>query len=173
MKQRFLLHNLFRINLFGIARNRILLPTVLYVFLLFALLMAGCKRPKEDIVLRQIKDVVVDATTEPMLKANAIFYNPNPMRGQLKKIDIDIFVNGKKSASVNQVLKTSIPANDEFSVPLEVKLAMKELGFMDTVLGMIGGKTFEVRYEGSLKLTYHGFPINVPVHYKDEIKVRF
>ena len=47
--------------------------------------MTGCKRPKEDIVLRQIKDVVVDATTEPMLKANAIFFNPNQCAGKIKK----------------------------------------------------------------------------------------
>jgi len=143
------------------------------LFFLFAMVLSGCQRPKEDIVLRQIRDVVVDATTEPVLKANAIFYNPNSMRGKLKRINVDIFVNGKKAASVNQQLKTVIPAKDEFSVPIEVKLAIKELGFMDTLLGMIGGKKFEVRYEGSLKLTYHGFPINVPVSYKDEIRVRF
>ena len=143
------------------------------MLVILGLITIGCKSPKEDIVLRQIRDVVVDATSDPMLKANAIFYNPNSMRGKLKKIDVDIFVNGKKAASVNQQLKTVIPANNEFSVPIEVKLAMKELGFMDTVLGMIGGKKFEVRYEGSLKLTYHGFPINVPVSYKDEVRVRF
>lgn len=143
------------------------------LFAILTFIIAGCKAPKEDIVLRQIRDVVVDATSDPMLKANAIFYNPNSMRGKLKKINVDIFVNGKKAASVNQQLKTVIPANNEFSVPIEVKLAMKELGFMDTLLGMIGGKKFEVRYEGSLKLSYHGFPINVPVSYKDEIRVRF
>jgi LEA14-like dessication related protein len=144
-------------------------------FLLAALAIGaiGCKRPKEDIVLRQIKDVVVDATSDPMLKANAIFFNPNSMRGRLKKIDVDIFVNGKKAASVDQDLKTIIPANSEFTVPIEVKLAIKELGFMDTLLGVIGGKTFEVRYEGSLKLSYHGFPIQVPVRYKDDVRIRF
>jgi LEA14-like dessication related protein len=138
-----------------------------------AIAAVGCKRPKEDIVLRQIKDVVVDATSDPMLKANAIFYNPNSMRGRLKEIDVDIFVNGKKAASVDQDLKTIIPANSEFTVPIEVKLAIKELGFMDTLLGVIGGKTFEVRYEGSLKLSYHGFPIQVPVRYKDDVRIRF
>jgi hypothetical protein len=150
-----------------------LLSNSAYPYLILIFIMMGCKGPKEDIVLRQIKDVVVDANTEPMLKANAIFFNPNDMRGKLKRINIDIFVNGKKAASVNQELKTIIPSNDEFSVPLEVKLSIKELGFMDTLLGMIGGKTFEVRYEGTLKLTYHGFPVNVPVKYKDDIKVRF
>jgi LEA14-like dessication related protein len=148
------------------------LSSVRVVF--FMLLLAfGCKAPDEQIVLKKIKDVVVDASTEPVLKANAVFFNPNDMRGRLKRINVEIFVDGKKAAFVNQKLKTHIPANGEFIVPIEVKLNIKELGFMDTLLGVIGGKKFEVRYEGSLKLSYRGFPINVPVHYKDEVRVKF
>jgi LEA14-like dessication related protein len=143
---------------------------VLFLMLTFAF---ACKGPDEKIVLRKIKDVVVDASTEPVLKANAVFFNPNDMRGKLKRINVEIFVDGKKAASVNQKLKTHIPANGEFIVPIEVKLNIKELGFMDTLLGVLGGKKFEVRYEGSLKLSYRGFPINVPVHYKDEVRVKF
>lgn len=140
---------------------------------MLAMAVSGCKRPKEEIVLRQIKDIVVDATSSPLLKANAIFFNPNDVRGKLRRINVDIFVDGKKAASVNQELKTLIPANAEFSVPIEVSLAIKELGFMDTLLGVIGGKKFEVRYEGTLKLSYHGVPINVPVNYRDEVRIRF
>jgi len=143
------------------------------IFLTPLLLFNRCHRPEEDIVLRQIRDVVVDANKEPMLKANAIFYNPNNMRGKLKRINVEIFVNGKKAANVDQQLKTVIPAKKEFVVPLEVKISMKELGFMDTLLGVIGGKKFEIRYEGFLKLTYRGIPIKVPVNYKDEVRVRF
>lgn len=141
--------------------------------LILVIITAGCKKPKEEIVLRQIKDVVVDATSSPLLKANAVFFNPNDVRGKLRRINVDIFVDGKRAASVNQELKTLIPANAEFSVPIEVNLAIKELGFMDTLLGVIGGKKFEVRYEGSLKLSYHGVPINVPVNYRDEVRIRF
>ena len=137
------------------------------------LLLTGCQKPDEDIVLRHIRDVVVDATSEPMLKANAIFYNPNKVRGRLKKIDIEIFVNGKKAASVDQSMNTSIPAAAEFTVPLEVKLALKEMGIMDTIFGMIGGNKFKIHYKGSLRLTYHGFPINVPVDYHDEVRLSF
>lgn len=144
-----------------------------FLILAVTMLVFGCKGPEEKIVLRQIRDVVVDATTEPILKANAVFYNPNDMRGKLKRINVEIFVDGKKAAFVDQKLKTQIPANGEFIVPLEVKLSIKELGFMDTLLGVIGGKRFEVRYEGSLKLSYRGIPINVPVKYKDEVRVKF
>lgn len=139
----------------------------------FVLILGACKKPDQEIVLRHVRDVVVDATSEPMLKANAIFYNPNNMRGRLKKIDIEIFVNGKKAASVDQAFKTSIPAAAEFTIPLEVKLALKEMGVMDTIFGMIGGKTFDIHYKGALKITYRGLPISVPVDYKDEVRLRF
>jgi LEA14-like dessication related protein len=146
-------------------------PLVFFLFLLLAL--SGCKKPKEKIQLKNIKDVVVDATTEPTLKANAIFFNPNSMRGKLKNIDVEIFVNGKKAANVKQDFNTIIPANSEFTIPLTVNLNMKELGFMDTLLGMVGGKKFEVRYEGSIKLSYRGVPVKVPIKYKDDIRLSF
>lgn len=144
-----------------------------HFLILIMLVFAGCQKPDQDIVLRHIRDVVVDASSDPMLKANAIFFNPNDVRGKLKKIDIEIFVNGKKAATVDQSLKTLIPAQAEFTVPLEVKLAMKEIGVMDTLFGMIGGKTFKIHYKGSLKLSYRGLPISVPVDYEDEVKLRF
>lgn len=140
---------------------------------LILLLLGGCKKPDQEIVLRHIQDVVVDATSEPMLKANAVFFNPNAVRGRLRKIDVEIFVNGKKAASVDQSIRMSIPSQAEFTVPLEVKLALKEMGVMDTIFGMIGGKTFNIRYKGSLKLSYRGLPINVPVDYVDDVKIRF
>ena len=142
-------------------------------FILVTLLLSGCQTPHQDIVLRQIRDVVVDASSDPTLKANAVFFNPNKVRGRLKKIDVEIFVDGKRAASVDQKLKTVIPANAEFTVPIKVDLAIKELGLMDTLFGMIGGKTFEVHYKGSLRLSYHGVPINVPVDYKDDVRIRF
>jgi LEA14-like dessication related protein len=155
-------------------RTKIMRSTIFMLLLAAVLLVTGaCHAPKEKIVLRKIRDVVVDASSDPLLKANAVFYNPNDMRGKLKRINVEVYVDGKKAAFVNQKLKTQIPANGEFIVPLEVKLNIKELGFMDTLLGVIGGKKFEVRYEGSLKLNYRGFPINVPVHYKDEVRVKF
>ena len=122
----------------------------LSILMLALVVLIQCDRPHEDVVLRQIKDVVVDASSEPTLRANAIFFNPNDMRGKLKKINVEIFVNEKKAAKVEQDLKTTIPARGEFTVPLEVKLAIKELGFMDTLLGMIGGKKFDVHYKGFL-----------------------
>jgi LEA14-like dessication related protein len=152
---------------------KILTSYYLLPCLLLLILLGSCKTPHEDIVLKQVKDVVADATSDPVLKAEAVFYNPNSMRGRLKHINVDIYVNGKKAGSVKQDYKIVIPAKGEFSVPLEVKLNMKELGLLDTILGMIGGKRFDIRYVGHLRLSYHGLPVKVPVDYKSQIKVTF
>jgi LEA14-like dessication related protein len=141
--------------------------------MLLLMVLTACEKPDQDIELKRIRDVVVDASSDPLLKANAIFFNPNKVGGKIKKIKVDIFVNGKKAGSVDKDYKLTIPSQAEFTVPIEVKLAIKELGFMNTVLGMLGGKKFDVRYEGFLKLNYRGIPIKVPVNYTDEVKIRF
>lgn len=151
------------------------LTSITLFFLVWAIFLSlyltGCA-PKERIVLKRVKDVVADASAEPTLKAVAVFYNPNNMRMRLRKIKIDVYINGKKSAEVDQDLKILIPARGEFSIPLEVKLAMKELGLLDTIFGMIGGRKMDIHYKGSLKLNYKGVPVNVPVDYKDEVRIR-
>lgn len=146
---------------------------ILFVSLIlcFAWAFFSCG-PKEAVVFKQVKNVNIHAATDPRLKADVVFYNPNKMTMKLKKIKIDILIDGKKTGEIDQELKMQIPAQKEFSIPVEVKLAMKELGLLDTVFGMLGGKTKEVHFTGSLKINYHGLPISVPVDYKSEIRIK-
>lgn len=144
-------------------------------FLILSLVMCfgACKRPEEDIVFKYVQGVVVDATDkDPRLKANAVFFNPNDMKGKLKKIELDIYIEGKKAGKVDQKLALLIPANSEFTVPLEVKLDLKEMGLMNTLFSILGAKKMDVRYVGSIRLNYRGIPINVPVDYKSEIRIK-
>lgn len=145
-----------------------------FLFLLTMLILFGaCKSPDEDIVFKHVKDVVADASSDPLLKAEAVFFNPNNVGGKLRNIDVEIFVNGKKAGHVDKDYKIRIPANGEFSVPLEVKLNMKELGTMQTLLGLIGGKKFDIEYVGKLGVTYRGLPLRIPVKHKSQIRVSF
>jgi LEA14-like dessication related protein len=138
----------------------------------FFVVLSACG-PKQDIEFKYVKDVIVDANTEPMLKGKAVLYNPNKQRMKLRKINVDVYVNDKKTARVDQEPSMIIPAEAEFTVPLEVKLNMKELGFMDTLFGMLGGKKMKVRYKGTVSVTYKGIPVRVPVDYESTINFRF
>jgi LEA14-like dessication related protein len=147
-------------------------PFYRVIALICLLTISACK-PKEDVVLRQVRDIVVDVNTEPFLKAQAVLYNPNNIKMKLRKIDVMIFVDGKNAAHINQEMKLPVPANDEFIVPLEAKLNLKELGLLDTIFGILGGKKMKIEYKGSINITYKSLPIKVPVNYKSEIKVKF
>lgn len=137
-----------------------------------ALLLQGCG-PKEDIEFKYVKDVIVDANTEPLLKGTAVLYNPNKQRMKLRKINVDVYVNDKKTARIDQEPSLLIPSEAEFNVPLEVKLNMKELGFMDTLFGVLGGKKMKIRYKGTISVTYKGIPVRVPVDYESTVNFRF
>lgn len=146
----------------------------LLLLLLFGcvLVLTSCG-PKEKIEFRYVKDVIVDANTEPLLKGKAVLYNPNKQRMKLRKINVDVYVNGTKAARVDQEPSLRIPSEAEFIVPLEVKLNIKELGFVDTLFGMLGGKKMKIRYKGTISITYKGVPVRVPVDYESEVNFRF
>ncbi len=148
--------------------------SIWYLALGFSLFVfiSSCK-PKEDIVLRSVKEIVLEAEAEPLLRAKAVLYNPNALRGKLRKIELDVFVNGKKSGRIDQELKITIPAKAEFIIPLEVKLNMKEPGLLDTLLGMMGGRKLKVEYRGSISVTYKGLPIRLPVDHQSDVRLKF
>src|SRR6185295_2112304 len=97
------------------------------VFFSFLLLATSCV-PKEQIVLRVIRNVTIDVGLdgEPLLKGEAVFYNPNNARMKLKEINVDVFVDGKKSAVVKQKFNSVIKPRSEFTVPLEIQLSLKD-----------------------------------------------
>jgi LEA14-like dessication related protein len=136
------------------------------------LLGAASCVPEKDIELRQIKSVVGDVTDEPRLKAEVIFFNPNKQKGMIKRIVADVYVNGKKSAVVDQQLKIKVPANAEFTIPLEMRLQLKEEGVLNTLLSLIGAKKIKVRYKGYVKVQYHGLPVRVNIDREEEVRVR-
>ena len=144
-----------------------------YFLLLVWLAAAGaCKGPTEQVVLRgiDIKSVQPEGDGNSLLKADAIFFNPNSGRMRLKKIEIDVLLDGKKAAHVNQKLNSLIKGNAEFTVPLEIHLNLKEVGLLDTILSLFGGKKYGIQYTGKIRASVRGFPFNIPVDLKDELK---
>ncbi len=145
----------------------------LSVFFLLALLTICCV-PREQVILKAVENVelIPGSGEDLMLKAEARFYNPNKARLKLKNIQIDVWVDGKQSARIDQRLNTLIKARSEFTIPLEVKVSLKEIGLMDALMGLLGGKKFEIHYVGNVKLAAHGIPVTVPVDHKKRVRLR-
>ena len=142
----------------------------IFCLILFVVLIESCV-PKEQVVLKSINIKEVKPGIDgPVLFADALFFNPSAARMRLKSIDIDVMVNNKKAARVDQKLSSLIKAKSEFIVPLEVQLNLKD-GLLDTILSLFGGKTYEVLFVGSLKVSVSGVPVKVPMNYKEQIKL--
>jgi len=143
------------------------------VAFLCCLALLSCT-PKEEIVFKGVKniEVVMDDKNEPLLTAEAFFYNPNNVKMKLKEINVDVLVDGKLSAKVKQDLKLIIPAQADFSTTLTARLSLKELGLLDTIINLIGGKKYEIQYVGFVRVALHGVTIKVPVKHKEELRIR-
>src|SRR5690606_33463458 len=103
-------------------------------------------QPEEPIEFKYIRNVAIDLSAGTMLRGEAVLHNPNKMKIKLRKIKVDIYVDGKKSGEVDQKLNFMIPAKQEFAIPLEIKISMQEIGLKDALIGILGGKTMDVHY---------------------------
>ncbi|UII34057.1 LEA type 2 family protein [Fulvivirga ulvae] len=150
-------------------KYKFLLVVLLSVFLL----AYGCKHPEDAPVFRRVGNIEVTKVTgsEAYLNANAYFYNPNDVKMRLKKVEVDVEVEGNKIGTINHSVKTLIPANSEFKVPLDATFDMKQMGFLKSVISILGGKKVKVHYKGFIRVSFHGFPIKVPVDYEDEVRI--
>jgi LEA14-like dessication related protein len=142
------------------------------VILSIALLVGGCL-PKNAVELRDVKNVVMLPGTTPTLSGDAIFYNPNSSRMKLRQIKVDIYVDGKKSATVDDHLNIVAKANSEFTIPLKVQLQDQDLGLLQTLKNLFGGKKYEIKYLGHLKVNVNGFPVRIPIDHTEEFKLGF
>jgi LEA14-like dessication related protein len=144
-----------------------------FLLLFIVALVAACV-PKEKIVLRDVKNLTVDQTDKEnvILNGDAVFYNPNSSRLRLREINVEVFVDGKKSALVNQKLSALARPKSEFTVPIKVQISLKELGLMDALMSLFGGKKYEIHYKGYLKAKVNGIPMRVPVDHKEDFKLK-
>jgi LEA14-like dessication related protein len=143
------------------------------MLLVIFLVAFGCV-PKERVVLRSLQNVELTAGigSEPVLKADALFYNPNKIRLRLKRIKLEVFIDGKKTAFIDQKLQSTVKAESEFSIPLEVKLSLKEIRLFDALASIFGGKKHDLHYKGYIKISVKGFPVKIPVDYTKEVRLR-
>lgn len=117
-----------------------------------------------------IKQVAPGKDGLAILTADAILYNPNKGSLRLKEIDLDILLNGKSAARIDQKLNALIKSKSEFTIPLEVQLKITDAGLLDTILSLFGGKKYEIQFVGKVKVKVGGFPVRIPVDHKDEIR---
>jgi LEA14-like dessication related protein len=146
-------------------------PLSSFAMIAYCMILFACV-PKEELVFKGVSDIVVDVSNgKPVLKGNGYFYNPNKVKIKLKEINVEVFVDGTKSANVKHDLDVTITGKSDFTVPIVAELVLKQDNFLDAVVGLLGGKKYEVVFKGYIRIKVHGFPIKVPVAQKQELKL--
>jgi LEA14-like dessication related protein len=99
-----------------------------------------------------------------MVSANTKFYNPNRFGLKLKRIDMDISLNGKLA---NHYLLDStivIPQKDTFYIPVVIKLDLKNL--LSNALQVFMSKQVKITLEGKVKLKRGIIPFSRHFHFE-------
>ena len=132
--------------------------------------MATSCLPKDSIQLRDVTNFSLATGTSQALSGDALFYNPNSSRMKLREVKIDVFLDGNKSAFVDQNTHVIAKPKSEFTIPITLQLS-DGVRLQDLLLGALKGKRYQVRYVGHLKVNVNGFPVKIPIDHSEELKL--
>ena len=101
---------------------------LLTLFLSSSILLFSCCSPKaleyRDVSAFSISKLGITSSTVNM---NIVYYNPNLFSMQLKRTDLDIFIDSNYVGHTTQQNQVTIPAQSEFNIPLTVDINMNTI----------------------------------------------
>lgn len=137
--------------------------------------LSSCHKP-ESPQFKYLDNVVVnlESLTSANLHAEAILHNPNKNTITIKSADIDIIVDDKVIAVLEQDFDIKAMGNAEFMIPLDVKIKLRDLNLnaIGSALGLLGDNGQEIHYLGKIKVKAYGVAFSVKVDYKDNINLK-
>jgi LEA14-like dessication related protein len=144
-----------------------------YPFLtLLTILLLGCNTPKE-LEYREFRNFSVQkigfSTTS--IKLDMVYYNPNGFALQLKRTELDVFVNGVLLGHTSQEYQITVPKREQFIIPITMEVDMKNL--LKNSLISFFNKEVQVKVTGSIKVGKANVFISFPVNYEGVQAVSF
>ena len=103
------------------------------------------------------------------LTADLFFYNPNKYGMQLKKTELDYFVNQKKAGFTVLDTLIQIPANDTFKINVNLNIDMKNV--FDNAMSIFQKNSIYLAMSGNVRVGRNGIFFTVPVKYAGEQKL--
>lgn len=137
--------------------------------------LSACNKP-ESPQFKHVENIVVElhSLSTANLHAEAVLFNPNKNTITIKGADIDIMVDDKVIAVLEEDYDIKAMGQEDFMVPLDVKIRLKDLNLnaIGSALGLIGDNGQEIRYLGKIKVKAYGVPFSVKVDYTDNINIK-
>lgn len=136
-------------------------PYILFIFFIFT---PSCQAPK-DLEFREFNNLALDKLgfSASVLKVDLVYYNPNNFGMELKRTELDIYVDSNLLGHSSQELQVAIPRKDVFTIPLKIDLDMKNL-FKNGFITLLN-KEITIRAVGDIKVGKAGVYKNFKVDY--------
>ena len=108
---------------------------------------------------------------ESFIAMDLFYFNPNNFKIQLKRAELDVFLENRFVGQTQLDTLLEIPARDSFSIPVNMGVNMKNL--FPNLLILALKDEIEVKLEGSAKVSRSGITMNIPIHYTGKHKIIF
>lgn len=138
----------------------------LFIFLCTSSLLLSCGPPKA-LEYRDFKNFTIEKLgfSTSAVKMDLVYFNPNNYGLQLKRTDLDIYINDVLMGHTSQDYQITIPRKEEFSIPIKVDVDMQNL--LKNSLNVMMEKQVMVKLTGSVKVGKANVFISFPVNYQE------
>lgn len=108
------------------------------------------------------------------LRAEAVFTNPNDVRGKLKEVDIKVALDGRNLAEITQAEALVVKPKAEFRIPINIRFAMEDVqqGLLSNLVNILSGNKIKLHFVGNIRVGTFIFTQVVPVDYYEEVRLR-
>ncbi len=140
-----------------------------------ALLLGSCTAPEKP-TFKKVENIKFNSLSikkpySVKLNADAVFNNPNAIGAQIKAMDFDVFINGKKTTHIKQDVSTKMPAKSDFTLPIICSVPLKEIFQELKLKDLLKAKNIDYRVTGHLTIDLGGVGINVPFDHEGKEKL--
>ncbi|HLO81524.1 MAG TPA: LEA type 2 family protein [Chitinophagaceae bacterium] len=115
----------------------------------------------------ELKSLGVKTST---VSADLFYYNPNNMGLQLKKAELDVYIDDKFLGHSLLDTLIFIPKKDTFSFPVNMDVEMKNI--FPNAFSLLTKTEIDLRIEGTAKVGKGGLFLNIPVRYQGKQRIR-
>lgn len=133
------------------------------ILLLGLLLLSGYLKEPEFVDARHFR-ISSLGLKKSRVNADLYYFNPNNLGLQMKKAELDVYIDDRFLGHSVMDTLILIPRRDTFSLPVNLEVEMKNL--FPNAFALLTRNEIELRIEGTAKIGKGGIFINVPVKYK-------
>ncbi len=140
------------------------------IFLLLSLLIAGgiaCSPPRA-LEYREFRNFRIESLgfSNSSVKMDMIYFNPNPFGLQLKRCDLDIYINDVYLGRTSQEYQVQIERKADVSIPIQLSVDMRNL--FKNSLNVLFRNSVRLKVTGTVKIGKANVFMSFPVKYEEQ-----